>query len=67
MKKGNILINSIDKNYQTIPYVGEYGVRRLKSLEVEFEYKNIRSTIKISTNEPLSEEQIKDKIIEVLQ
>ena len=67
MKRESIIINSIDKDYQRIPYVGEYGARRLKSLEVEFEYKNISSTIKISTNEPLSEEEIKDKIIEVLE
>ena len=67
MNKENIIINSIDKKYQTIPYVGVYGARRIKSIEVEFNYKTVRSTIEISTNQPLSEEEIKDKIIEVMQ
>ena len=47
MQKENIIINSINKKYQTIPYVGIYEARRLKSIEVEFSYKTMNSTIEI--------------------
>lgn len=68
MKKENITINSIEKVFQTVEYVALPSEKRLIAIQVKFDYKLIKDAgFRVPTNEPITEEEIKDKIIEVLQ
>ena len=68
MQKENIIINSIEKNFDEYRFVSGPGLKTLTSINVNFDLKSIHgANINIPTRENLSEEEIKDKIIEVLQ
>lgn len=68
MQKDKIFINSIAKNYTIRSFIGEYPTKELTSITISFDYRTIRDAVlRIKTNEALSEEEIKDKIIEVLE
>ena len=67
MNKENIIINSIIPSYETIQFVGQEPTTKQIGLSIEFNYKNINdSRFYFSTNK-IDVEEIKDKIIEVLQ
>lgn len=68
MQKENIIINSIQKIFQLTEYVALPTRKRLISIDVNFDCGLIKdATIRIPTDEPMIEEEIKDKIIEVLE
>lgn len=68
MQKENIIINSIAKNFTIRPFVEEMPKKELTSITIDFDYRTIRDAVlRIETDTPLTEEEIKDKIIEVLQ
>ena len=68
MQKENIIINSIDKNFDIYTFISGPPLKTLTSINVNFDFKSIHNAnINIQTRETLSEEEIKDKIIEVLQ
>ena len=67
MNRESIIINSIEKNLIRYDIVGkEEPLYNLKGVTTCFEYKNISASITISTDTMITEEEIKDKIIEVL-
>lgn len=68
MNKNAIIINSIEKNFEICQYTGEEPKRILKSITVNFDIYDIITDAKIGlyTKVPLSEEEIKDKIVEVI-
>jgi len=66
--KDKIIINSIEKVFQITEYVALPAKKRLIAIDVNFDYTLIKeANIRIPTDKTLSEEEIKDKIIEVLQ
>lgn len=68
MNKDNIIINSIEKNFDIFKFVSGPDLKTLTSINVNFDLKSIHNAnINIPTRENLSEEEIKDKIIEVLK
>jgi hypothetical protein len=68
LNKEDITINSIEKNFDIFTFVSEPPLKTLISININFDFKSIHNAnINIPTKETLSEEQIKDKIIEVLQ
>jgi len=67
MQKDKIFISKIEKEY-TIARGLEKVVNKITGLCITFDYSIIvNAMIKIKTNKPMTEEEIKDKIIEVLQ
>ena len=67
MNKENIIIKSIIPSYETIQFVGSCPTTKQIGLSIEFEYKNINdSRFYFSTNK-IDVEEIKDKIMEVLE
>lgn len=67
MNRDAIIINSIEKNFSVIQIVGKQPVKTITAIVANFDYKTIRNAeITIDSNKTLSEEEIKDKIIEVI-
>ena len=67
MNKKDITINSIEKNFDIFTFVSGPYLKTLTSIAVNFDFKSIHNAnINIPTKETLSEEEIKDKIIEVI-
>ena len=67
MNKENIIINSIIPSYETIQFAGQEPTTKQIGLSIVFDYKHINdSRFYFSTNK-IDVEEIKDKIIEVLQ
>lgn len=72
MKRDNVIINSMTPIYDNVGYdeVLESPLYKLKSITVEFLLKHnsaFSGRYEIDTKIPLSEEAIKDEIIEVLK
>lgn len=69
MQKEDIIINSIEKEFGEKRYTGQSErIKTLVGLMVNFDYKSIAAAkIYIKTGQSLSEEEIKDKIIEVIK
>jgi hypothetical protein len=67
LNKDFIIINSINKNFEVITFVAQEPEKRLMSITVNFDYKAIKyAKITMDTSRALSEEEIKDKIVEVI-
>ena len=67
MKKEKIFITNIAKMIETISYLGDSEPStRSMGTRVSFRYKTIEADIILYTDEPLTEEEIKDRIIEVI-
>jgi len=65
MNKDEIIINSFSTKYDKAPF-NDYKLTLLY-LDINFDYKSIYdANIRISTNELLNFDEIKDKIIEVI-
>jgi hypothetical protein len=65
MNKDNIIITKIENN---LIRTGQEGLKyNLTCITAYFEYKNMSGNIKIPTNKTLNEEDIKDKIIEIMR
>ena len=67
MNKDNIIIKSIIPSYETITYVGQEPTTKQIGLSIEFNYKNINDSRFYFTTNKIEVEEIKDKIIEVLE
>lgn len=71
MQKDKIFITDINKMYEERSFIGVMDKKPImKGYKVEFKYLNNHDFVgncALYTNKPLSEEEIKDKIIEVLQ
>ena len=65
--KDNITINSIEPVYETKQYIGEEPTKIQTGLVVKFEYKNMTGLKVAISTDRIDVEEIKDKIIEVLQ
>lgn len=66
--KVHIFITRIDKLYEETLYTGEeYPIRKMTGYKVYFFFKTIESNITIHDYLPMTEEEIKDKIMEVLK
>lgn len=67
MEKDKIFISKIEKEY-TIARGQDKVINKITGLYVTFDYSVIvNAMIKINTKQNLSEEEIKDKIVEVMQ
>lgn len=67
MNKDSIRINTIEKDFIKKTYVAKETQEILVGVKVNFNYKSISDAkLYISTDRPLTEEEIKDKIIEVI-
>ena len=67
MQKENIIIKSIIPSYETITYVGQESTTKQIGLSIVFDYKHINDSRFYFTTNKIDVEEIKDKIIEVLQ
>jgi len=67
MQKELIFITNIEKVLEEKQYYGYDASRKMVAIVVRFYYKAIEASATINTTETMTEEEIKDKIIEVLQ
>jgi len=69
LNRENIIINSTHNNYETKTWIGQPTEYFLRSITVEFQKKGdyiFTGNCTIYTNKSLSEDETKDKIIEVI-